>query len=423
MQCPSCGTRLARGMLICPRCGTVLPYNTLPQEGESDEAPTSFGPFQESSSPLSDVDTSPTHAIANEMGYADSLHKSDTNYSFPAVSDTPATVVSSPTAIMPPASPAPLIIPAMEQTLPVSPVYTPYAPYTTPSAMPLPALSRQRQPLSRPMLLFSTAVALLLMLSGMSLIYYTAIAHPAQLRAQATATVQTILTTNARGTAMANAQATGTAQAFAHATATAQAQAQATVTALQALYTQATSGTPALSSTLAFQDGANWDAYNTPDGGGCNFSNGALHASVFTKNYYVPCLAHNSNFTNFAYQVQLTMVEGDEGGLMVRSDDTNNHFYIFSIARDGTYRFYVVKDSNNSLSLVDDTSSIIKTGAGQSNMLTVIAQGTTFYLYINQQYVASASDASFASGEVGVAASDTTNNTDVAFTNATVWTL
>lgn len=336
MECPSCGAKLARGMLICPRCGTVLPYNTLPPEAENDEILESFGPFQESTAPLS------------------------------------------------------------------------------PS---------QRQPLSRPMLLLSTTVALLLMLSGMSLIYYTAIAHPAQLRSQATATVQTILTSNAHSTAIANTQATGTAQAFANATATAQAQAQATVTALQALYTQVTSGTPALASTLAFQDGVNWDVYSTPDGGGCNFSNGALHASVFTKNYYVPCLAHNSSFTNFAYQVQMTMLEGDEGGLMVRSDDANNHFYVFSIGHDGTYRFYVVKDNNNSLSLVDDTSSIIKTGAGQSNTLTLIAQGATFYLYINQQYVASASDTSFASGEVGVAASDTTNNTDVAFTNAKVWSL
>src|SRR5712692_5717212 len=93
-------------------------------------------------------------------------------------------------------------------------------------------------------------LALLVMFSGIGLIYYSTVLRPAQLHAQATGTAQTLLTVQARGTALANAQATGTAQAFANATATAQAQvtaqAQATVTALQDIYTTATSGRPAL---------------------------------------------------------------------------------------------------------------------------------------------------------------------------------
>jgi hypothetical protein len=277
------------------------------------------------------------------------------------------------------------------------------------------------------MLVLLTTVAVLLMLSGFSLIYYTAVAHPAQLRMEATATVRAISTRDAHGTAIANVQATGTAQAIANGTATAQAQvtaqAQATTTALQAIYTQSTSGPPTFSASLAAQDSANWDTYETKDGGGCAFTSGALHASVFSMGYYVPCLAHATNFTNFAFQVQLTILRGDEGGLIFRSNDTNTKFYAFRIGRDGIYSLFVVKDSSHSLSLAYDNSTAIKTGAGQSNTLTIIARGSNFYLYINQQFVGTASDGSYGTGEIGIFASDTSSNTDVAFSNVKVWTL
>jgi hypothetical protein len=55
--------------------------------------------------------------------------------------------------------------------------------------------------------------------------------------------------------------------------------------------------------------------------------------------------------------------------------------------------------------------------------LTVIAQGNNIYLYINKQFVGSASDGTYGSGEIGFFASDTNNATDVAFSNARVWAL
>jgi len=267
------------------------------------------------------------------------------------------------------------------------------------------------------------------MSGGAGLIYYSTVTRPAQLHAQATATAQTIFTANANTTATANAQVTGTAVANAHATSTAQAQAtaqvQATVTALQNIYTQATQGGPTFNSSLAAQDNSNWDVNDTTDGGGCGFNGGSYHATIKAKKFYLPCLAPGTNFRNFAYQVEMTINQGDAGGLIFRaSGDVNAaQFYFFRIDQKGNYGLDVSKDQTHGLSIVSDTNPAIKSGTNQTNLLTVVAKGNIFYLYINKQYVGSASDNSYGSGGIGVFADDSNADTDVSFKNAQVWSL
>ncbi len=295
--------------------------------------------------------------------------------------------------------------------------------------MPYPPRPQAKKGLSRGIVALIVALALLLIFSGVGLIYYSTVARPAQLHAQATATAQTILTNNAHATNVANTQATGTAVAYSNATATVQAQAtaqvQATATALQAVYTQATQGAPALSSSLAAQDNNNWDVNDTTDGGGCGFNAGTYHATLFSKNFYFPCFAHTQNFTNFAFQVQMTINQGDEGGLVFRSNSNTDlaQYYLFSITQTGDYRLVVSKDSTNNTILAQDTSSAIKTGIGKLNTVAVVAKGSTLYLYINKQYVGSASDGTYGSGMLGVFASDASTTTDVSFSNAQAWAL
>ncbi len=267
------------------------------------------------------------------------------------------------------------------------------------------------------------------MSGGVSLIYYTTVAHPAQLHAQATATIQTALTADAHTTATAQAQVTATAVANANATTTAQtqatAQAQATVTALQSIYTQATQGGPAFTSSLAAQDNNNWDVNDTTDGGGCGFNAGSYHTTILSNHFYFPCFAPGTNFGNFAYQAEVTINQGNEGGLIFRANSNFDlaQFYLFSIDQTGNYSLAVSKDKTHGTTLASDASPAIKTGAGKQNLLTVISKGNIFYLYINKQYVGSASDSSYSTGEIGVFASDSTANTDVSFRNAQVWSL
>ena len=267
----------------------------------------------------------------------------------------------------------------------------------------------------------------LLMFSGIGIIYYTLAVHPAQLRADATATVQTMLTSDAHTAATVNAQVAGTAQVQANMNATVQAQAtyqsQATTTAYANLYQQATSSTPTLDNSLTAQSPAVWDEFTAQGNGGCAFTGGALRSSIALKHTYVPCFARLTRFSNFAYEVQMTIIQGDDGGLIFRTNDMNGKFYFFSVGRDGTYSLSVSKDSTHSTPLAYDQSSLINTAPGRPNTLTVIAQGSNISLYINRQFVGSVTDTTYTSGEIGIFADDMNNATVVTFRNARVWTL
>jgi hypothetical protein len=293
--------------------------------------------------------------------------------------------------------------------------YIPYGqpPYATPPLQPFPIGKPQNNKgLPKGVTLLLALMALLMMIGGATLIYYTTVAQPNQFRAQATATVQTLMTNNAHATAIAQTQATATAQA----------QAQATATALQSVYTTATSGTPALTSSLAFQDGARWDLYNAVGGGGCAFAGNALHASIFQQHTYAPCFAQATNFSDFAFQVEMTILKGDGGGLVFRADDVNAKFYLLHITHNGVFSLLVTRDAKTNTPLLDDTNAAIKAGA-QTNLVTVIARGGTLSLYVNKQFIGSTNDTTYTTGKIGIFADDTTTGTEVAFSNVSVWTL
>ncbi len=266
-----------------------------------------------------------------------------------------------------------------------------------------------------------------MMFSGIGLIYYSTVIRPVQLRVDATQTVQGILTSYVKATTLSNTHATSTAVVINNTLATAQAQATAaavaTVSTYHNIYTQATSGTPVLDDTLSGNSSSNWDEYSDGNGGGCQFSGGALHATILQKNYFVACFAQATNFTNFAFQIQMTILKGDEGGLIFRSNNANANFYYFRVGHDGFYALFLSKSNTLNTTLAEDTSSAIKTTPGQTNLITVIARGSNLYFFVNKQFVASVSDSTFSHGAIGVVAGDQTHPTEVAFTNAEVWAL
>lgn len=445
-HCTNCGLQMAQELTTCPRCGASVPYNTtkpLPTSSSSIE-PTSVAPatqkMPESAGPQ--LDFSPQQSSF-------SAQSSYQEYpALPAIPSEPRTqqiagmgLTPPPPTPIPPYSPQsqpPLFLtppppPTQNRTFYENPMLAgqapPYGSSFPPLQTPFPAQRQKRSSLSRGLIALVIVLALLLMSGGVGLIYYSTVARPAQLHAQATATMQTQLTANAHGTAIANTQATSTAVANANATATVQTQAtvqaQATVTALQNIYTQATKGVPATTSPLAAQDNNNWDVNDAVGGGGCGFNAGTYHATMQSKNFYFTCFAQATNFSNFAFQVQMTINQGDAGGLVFRSNSNRDlaQFYLFSIDQKGGYRLDVSKDQTHGMPIAEDTSSAIKTGLGQLNTLTVIAKGSSIYFYINKQYVGSATDNTYSSGMLGVFAADDTSNTDVSFSNAQVWAL
>ncbi len=301
-------------------------------------------------------------------------------------------------------------------------------PVQTPPPQALPPEPSERRHLSRGLILLIVVLALLL-IGGSALILYATVYVPGRQHADATATVQAQLTGTAvaRVTGTAQAHATSTAQAIAtstaqaNATATAMTGATATATALQNLYTTATSGNPAINDPLTGNDANSWDETQAVGGGGCAFSGGAYHATMPQKSTYFTCFSQAATYTNLAFQVQLKIVSGDDGGIVFRGDSANYKFYRFYINQKGTYCIDLAQDINHVKPFFCNSSSVINTGLNQPNELTVIAQGSNIYMYINKQYVASLSDTTYSSGKIGVFVGDETSATDVAFNNAQLW--
>jgi hypothetical protein len=215
-------------------------------------------------------------------------------------------------------------------------------------------------------------------------------------------------------------------QERAAATATAQS-ATATTTALlsdpQHLYTFITAQRPAVSDSLSSQSGNNWDDTRNQDGSGCQFSGGALHVLTSSAQPNWLCIAKTNSYSNLAYQVNLTLLKGAAAGIIFRFNLFSQRSYLFTIGVDGSYALSKV-ESNGAFILAAGSSSSIHMGFGQSNLLTVIAQGNTFFLYVNKQFVGSGRDSDVASGYLGVfAGSQPGNPGDAAFSNAMVWTL
>ena len=73
--------------------------------------------------------------------------------------------------------------------------------------------------------------------------------------------------------------------------------------------------------------------------------------------------------------------------------------------------------------LTSGRAAAIYTGLNVANLLAVVAHGNTIDLYVNHQSLASVTNGSYDAGEVGVAAAYETGITEVAFSNAEVWTL
>jgi serine/threonine protein kinase len=264
--------------------------------------------------------------------------------------------------------------------------------------------SQPSRPKRRAGRIFALFVALLVLLGG-SGVFYAVIYQPNHRRELATAS-----------TLATEKLATVQARATARAEATTQFQATATVQAKtpEGLYTLATSGTPVLNAPLKKQDDNNW---NTDDEKFCSFSKGAYHITDPTTGTFMACMAQKTDFSNFAFEVEMTIIKGDGGGLIFRDND--DKAYRFRISPDGSYDLAGLESGKP----LDGTSVAIHTGENQMNRLTVIAQGTTIYLYANKQFIGKINDGNSSKGRIGFFALNFGNPAEVMFSNAKLWQL
>jgi len=228
---------------------------------------------------------------------------------------------------------------------------------------------------------------------------------------------------NASATATAQAKDAATATAQANETVTAQAQATATAQVIaNNPYPSYLSGSGTLTfvDPLSQESGSQWSSYNS-SGGGCQFTGGAYHASEEQSNLYRYC-STGATFSNFAFEVQLTITQGDCGGMIFRSDGNENYYY-FQVCRNGNYDVFKHVSHSGSTNLGSGNSSAIHSGLGQQNEIALVANGSSFTFYVNAQQVSQLQDNSYTSGRIGLVASDHSQATDAAYSNARLWTV
>jgi len=140
------------------------------------------------------------------------------------------------------------------------------------------------------------------------------------------------------------------------------------------------------------------------------------------QGHFFACNATAVTFGNLTYEVQMTILKGDRGGMFFRQVGTQGPYYYFSIKIDGSYELdsFTGKTLN---ALQRGTSPIVKRGLNQPNQLAVVALGSSVDLYVNGQSIVHISDSTSSSGLIGVAADATDQPAEVAFNNARVWML
>ena len=130
-------------------------------------------------------------------------------------------------------------------------------------------------------------------------------------------------------------------------------------------------------------------------------------------------------FGNFALEVQLTITQGDCGGITFR-DDNNGHFYKFEICQDGTYGVSKYSSYSSGTMLQKATGSAIRPGLNQQNKMAVVSSSSTLIFYVNEQQIDQEQDSNYTPGKIALIASPFSPNghaTDVAYSDARLWTL
>ena len=191
--------------------------------------------------------------------------------------------------------------------------------------------------------------------------------------------------------------------------------------AWQDRYTQITSQKPFFADPLN-QNVNGWDNGTTAKKS-CLFTGGSYHVSSSAP--YNEGLCSTKKFAslgNIAYQVQMTIVRGNEGGIFFRltvPDKNQVLAYLFSLNRNGTYNLWGIH--THFKTLLHNTSTAIKPGLNQANLLTVIAKDKQIALYINGRYIDSIVDDSASAGMIGMFAQSLPDTTEVAYSNLVLW--
>ncbi len=306
----------------------------------------------------------------------------------PAVENNPLPSMESPPDALPAreASPPVLVQPHVRVLPHIAPV-------------PVPAPRQARSPLAKAAIVALLAFALL---AGSGLGYYYFTGQPGDSGANTTST--TLLTTPSA--------------------ATVQAEQTAITTAPGTLYSQSTAGNPTIQDQLSSNNTSAWETYSGANGQ-CAFNGGAYHINSLQAGL-TACFYRARAFVDFTLQVQMTITKGDAGGMVFRfpaalgANASSLNAYMFIVNVLGVSSLVRIHDGEYT-TLVAKTGSALGKGVNQTIVMTVIARGSVFFLYVNKQFITTVKDTTYQVGFVGLVSLSFQDPTEVAFHNAQIW--
>jgi hypothetical protein len=156
----------------------------------------------------------------------------------------------------------------------------------------------------------------------------------------------------------------------------------------------------------------------------CRFMRGAYHIIQSGDSAGRLC-AVTGTFRDFASEIQMTIVKGDAGGIVFRTDSAYTKGYGFLINTIGKYIFKRADSERpNSAKLLGRGSiSAFHNGLNQSNLIAIVVQGNNIDLYVNRQHIIHVNDGIYRQGQIGVIGQGRNNEAEVVFRNAKVWML
>ncbi len=375
MNCSSCGAQLPPGATNCPGCGAVTPYY-YSTAGTAPNDPTIM---------------SPSTAGAQQP-------PPPTGYGSQPYGTVPATPYDAPPYGAGPQAPYGGTQPygAGPQTPYGVPPYQ--GPYGSPQVAPPPPSPQPRRPGNRVAVIVAV-VLLVLILVGGGLFALLLRSKPGPGPTSTTNNTPVAPATPPPGTAEAVVPPT-----------------------VQNSYGQ--NGTLAFSDPLSDNSqNHGWDVNST----NCAFTGGAYHVIAPDARYSDYCLAETPKFGNFVFEVQMTIIKGDAGGVVFRVTSTSptNQNYEFDIGQDQSYILYLRTGNaaTDLKTLTKGSNPAIKAGLNQTNVIAVVAMGNAIKLYVNHQLITGVTDNTYSQGQIGMIADPNNNPTEIAFSNAKVWTL
>jgi type II secretory pathway pseudopilin PulG len=192
-------------------------------------------------------------------------------------------------------------------------------------------------------------------------------------------------------------------------------QAMATATAGVAL--KAVSGVPLLQDFLSSNTNGRWKESSS-----CVFTGQSYHVKVQRPNSLQICLSNTFPITNEAISVDVSLLSGDNAGLLFRA--SGQQFYDFEVTAQGDFFFRIYNPTGGTTYayIINNTKSNAIVLGGK-NTLLVIATGDDFKFFINGIFLGEQHDETLTSGKLALVAGtlSSTSSGEARFTNLQIF--